>query len=53
MNLQIHDFWHLDRVTKQDRQYLNREFSTNDGDTVDIYIVDLEFVEHLDPQDKT
>ena len=39
--LQIHDFWHLDRVTKQDEQYLNREFSTNvDGDTVDIYIID-------------
>ena len=39
----IHDYWHLDRVTKQDRQYLNRQFSqsTNgSGDGVDIYILD-------------
>ena len=39
----IHDYWHLDRITKQDRQYLNRQFSqsTNaDGDGVDIYIID-------------
>ena len=39
--LNIHDYWHLDRITKQDRQYLNREFSTTvDGDTVDIYVID-------------
>ncbi len=41
--INIHDFWHLDRITKQDRQYLNRQFSqgTNaDGDGVDIYILD-------------
>lgn len=39
--LNIHDYWHLDRITKQDRQYLNGEFSTNvDGDTVDIYVID-------------
>ena len=39
----IHDYWHLDRITKQDRQYLNGQFSqsTNaDGDGVDIYIID-------------
>ena len=39
----IHDYWHLDRITKQDRQYLNREFSqtTNaDGDGVDLYRID-------------
>ena len=39
--LNVHDYWHLDRITKQDRQYLNREFSTTvDGDTVDIYVID-------------
>ena len=39
----IHDYWHLDRITKQDRQYLNQQFSqgTNaDGDGVDLYIID-------------
>ena len=39
----IHDYWHLDRITKQDRQYLNRQFSqsTNStGDGVDLYILD-------------
>ena len=39
----IHDYWHLDRITKQDRQYLNRQFSqgTNStGDGVDIYVID-------------
>ena len=39
----IHDYWHLDRITKQDRQYLNRQFSQSsngDGDGVDIYIID-------------
>ena len=39
----IFDYWHLDRITKQDRQYLNRQFSqgTNStGDGVDIYIID-------------
>ena len=41
--INIHDYWHLDRITKQDRQYLNREFSQTsnaDGDGVDIYIID-------------
>ena len=40
--INIHDYWHLDRITKQDRQYLNRQFSqaTNaDGNGVDIYAV--------------
>ena len=37
----IHDYWHLDRITKQDRQYLNRQFSyTQSGDGVDIYVID-------------
>ena len=41
--INIHDFWHLDRITKQDRQYLNRTFSQSSngsGDGVDIYIID-------------
>jgi plastocyanin len=41
--ISIHDYWHLDRITKQDRQYLNRQFSQSsnaDGDGVDIYIID-------------
>ena len=36
--INIHDFWHLDRITKQDRQYLNRQFSQSSngsGDGVD------------------
>ena len=37
----IHDFWHLDRITKQDRQYLNGTYSYNQtGDGVDIYVID-------------
>ena len=39
----IFDYWHLDRITKQDRQYLNRQFSqstNSSGDGVDIYIID-------------
>ena len=41
--INIHDYWHLDRVTKQDRQYLNRQFSqtsNGSGDGVDLYIID-------------
>ena len=41
--INIHDYWHLDRITKQDRQYLNRQFSqtsNGSGDGVDIYIID-------------
>ena len=41
--INIHDYWHLDRITKQDRQYLNRQFSqssNSSGDGVDIYIID-------------
>ena len=41
--INIHDYWHLDRITKQDRQYLNRQFSATSngtGDGVDIYIID-------------
>ena len=37
----IHDYWHLDRITKQDRQYLNRQYSySQSGDGVDIYVID-------------
>ena len=39
----IFDYWHLDRITKQDRQYLNRQFSQTSnasGDGVDLYILD-------------
>ena len=41
--INIHDYWHLDRITKQDRQYLNRQFSQSSGgygDGVDIYVID-------------
>ena len=41
--INIHDYWHLDRITKQDRQYLNRQFSqtsNGSGDGVDLYIID-------------
>ena len=39
--INVHDYWHLDRITKQDRQYLNNTFSHNqDGDGVDIYVLD-------------
>ena len=39
----IFDYWHLDRITKQDRQYLNRQFSqgsNSTGDGVDLYVID-------------
>ena len=40
-SINVHDYWHLDRLTKQDRQYLNRQYSnTQTGDGVDIYIID-------------
>ncbi len=39
--INVHDYWHLDRISKQDRQYLNNTFSYNQsGDGVDIYILD-------------
>ena len=39
--INLHDFWHLDRISKSDRQYLNRQFSyTQSGDGVDIYVID-------------
>ena len=40
--LNVHDFWHLDRLTKQDRQYMNGQYSNSGqtGDGVDIYILD-------------
>ena len=40
-SVNVHDYWHLDRITKQDRQYLNNTFSYNQsGDGVDIYVID-------------
>ena len=37
----IHDFWHLDRITKQNRSYLNGNyFSTEEADGVDLYVLD-------------
>jgi plastocyanin len=37
----LHDFWHLDRITKSDRQYLNNQFSyTVTGDGTDLYVID-------------
>jgi len=41
--INIFDFWHLDRVTKQNRSFLNRKFSqtaNGSGDGVDIYVID-------------
>ena len=39
--INVHDYWHLDRITKQDRQYLNNTYSYNQSaDGVDIYILD-------------
>ena len=39
--INVHDYWHLDRITKQDRQYLNRQFSYNqDGNAADLYVID-------------
>ena len=41
--INVHDYWHLDRITKQDRQYLNGQFSQSSngsGDGVDLYIID-------------
>ena len=39
--INVHDYWHLDRISKQDRQYLNGQFSfSHSGDGVDIYVLD-------------
>ena len=33
--------WHLDRISKQNRSYINNQFTYNhDGDGVDIYVID-------------
>ena len=37
----IHDFWHLDRISKQNRSFMNGVYNTtqrNDG--VDVYVLD-------------
>ena len=37
----IHDFWYLDRITKQNRSYMNGSYNTNEeGDGVDVYVLD-------------
>lgn len=39
--INIFDYWHLDRITKQDRQYLNRQFSySQQGEGADLYVID-------------
>jgi len=39
--INVHDYWHLDRISKQSRQYLNNAYSYNQtGDGVDIYVLD-------------
>lgn len=33
--------WHLDKISKQNRSYINNQFTyTHDGDGVDIYVID-------------
>ena len=37
----IHDFWHLDRISKQNRSYLNGQYyTTEEADGVDLYVLD-------------
>lgn len=37
----IHDFWHLDRITKQNRSYMNGVYnSPEEGDGCDLYVID-------------
>ena len=37
----IHDFWHLDRISKQSRSFLNGVYNTTEeADGVDIYVLD-------------
>ena len=39
--INLHDFWHLDRISKIDRSYMNAQYSyTQDGDGVDLYVID-------------
>ena len=39
--LAVHDFWHLDRITKQNRSYLNGQYyTTEEADGVDLYVLD-------------
>ena len=39
--INVFDYWHLDRITKQDRQYLNRQFSySQQGEGADLYVID-------------
>lgn len=37
----VHDFWHLDRITKQNRSYMNGVYnSPEEGDGCDLYVID-------------
>ena len=37
----VHDFWYLDRITKQNRSFMNGSYNTNEeGDGVDVYVLD-------------
>ena len=37
----IHDFWHLDRISKQSRSFLNGVYNTTqEADGVDVYVLD-------------
>ena len=39
--INLHDFWHLDRISKINRSYGNSQYSyTQDGDGVDLYVID-------------
>ena len=37
----VHDFWHLDRISKQSRSFLNGVYNTTEeADGVDVYVLD-------------
>ena len=37
----IHDFWHLDRISKQSRSFMNGSYNTTEeADGVDVYVLD-------------
>ena len=37
----IHDFWHLDRISKQNRSFMNAYYNTTEeADGVDVYVLD-------------
>ncbi len=39
--LAVHDFWHLDRISKQNRSFMNGVYNTTEeADGVDVYVLD-------------